>query len=113
MTLDSLSYVAGAVLSLLFAHVPGLSDWYASQTKRGKAGLMAAMLIVVSVSVFALSCAGLGADIGLTLYCSRADAIGLLTKALIPALVANQATFQLMVEPWQGRKPAPAPSIKR
>lgn len=94
MDADTLSMLAGAVLSLAFSYIPGLSEWYEPLEARVKRLVMLTLLVVVAGSVFALSCAGLAADIGLSLTCDRAGAVGL-ARTLVLAIVANQGVYKL------------------
>ncbi len=55
---------------------------------------MLALLVVVSVGVVALACAGLGSDLGIAITCDRAGAIGVL-RALVLAIMANQSTYKI------------------
>jgi len=99
MTVEQLSHIAGILLSLAIAYIPGIADWYAKKDTRSKAGIMALLLIVVSVGIFALACAHLVANIGLGVTCDKASAIQLV-QILIAALIANQAAFLLLVKPY-------------
>jgi hypothetical protein len=84
----TLSALAGVLLSLGFSYIPGLSDWYAGRTPTEKRGIMALAIVVVAGATLGLSCAGILAGV----TCDQAGAIGLI-KAVVAALVANQATF--------------------
>ena len=88
MTSSELALYAGAVLSLFFSYVPGVSDWYGNRSSVQKSGVMALLLLVVAASIFGLSCA----KVLPTIACDREGAIGLV-KVFIFALIANQATF--------------------
>ena len=57
MTSDQLSALAGVALSLAFSYFPGLREWFAGLDGVRKRLFMAAMLLAISGSVFALSCA--------------------------------------------------------
>jgi len=88
MTAEELSGIAGVVLSLGFSYIPGLSGWYEGLGADLKRVLMGAMLLVVAVAIFGLSCGG----VVNVVECSQPGALGLI-KILIAALVANQGTF--------------------
>jgi hypothetical protein len=103
----TLSTVASAVLSLGFSYVPKLKDWFeklggsADGSDDGgtrKRLVMLGLLVLVSLSTFGLSCAGLGADIGINVACDQPGAIGLL-KALVLAIAANQGTYMITKRP--------------
>jgi multisubunit Na+/H+ antiporter MnhG subunit len=87
-----LGAISGVVLSLAFAYLPGLNEWYAKLSKQYKQTVMGVLLIVVAVSVFALQCSGVK-DFGL--ICSQAGAIQFF-EVLIAALVANQSIYPLI-----------------
>ena len=86
--------VAGTMLSLMFGYLPGLRTWFETLDQVRKAQLMGAMLIVAAVVVFLAAC--------YTPYhwatCSGEGAWQLV-ELLFAALVANQATYVLVVRP--------------
>ena len=92
MSADQLAALAGVILSLAFAYVPGLSNWYNALEGTYKRLVMAALLVAVAAGAFGLSCAA----IVLSVTCDKAGALGLLS-AVLAALVANQATYVLLV----------------
>ena len=100
MSAETLSLLAGAVLSLLFSYVPGLAGWYGRLgTDPGDGGtlkrlVMLALLALVAGGAFALACAGLGESLGIAVSCDQAGAVGLL-RALVLAVVANQSTYKI------------------
>lgn len=96
MTADELAVLAGAVLSLLMAYIPGLSGWYSGLAGDHKRVLMAGLLLAVAGGAYGLACGGLAADLGLAVTCDRAGLLALI-RAYIAALMANQATYQLAV----------------
>ncbi len=51
-----------------------------------------ALLVLASLAVFGLSCAGWGSDLGVVVACDQAGALGLV-KILGIAMIANQATY--------------------
>lgn len=90
MSAEKLAAIAGVILSLVFSYIPGISDWYGALQPTQKRLVMAVLLLAVAGGVFAGSCGG----IWVTVTCDKAGALGLI-NALIAALVANQATYQL------------------
>ena len=100
MTPEYLASVAGVLLSLGFAYIPKLKDWYDLQDAQRKAQVMAAALILVAGGAFGLACAQLAALTGVVITCDVVGAVSLI-KVLIAALVANQATYLLMVRPFK------------
>lgn len=103
MSAEILSAIAGSLLSLLFSYVPGLSTWYdklgydvAGNYDDGlkKRLVMLGLLFLVAAGAMGLSCAGWGADFGLSLSCDRAGVSGLL-NALLLGVMANQSTYSI------------------
>jgi hypothetical protein len=92
MNADTLSAMAGVLLSLAFTYIPGLQARYDPIDGVYKRLIMLGLLVLVAGGAFSLACAGWGADLGLELACDRNGLVGLL-RALIAALVANQTTF--------------------
>ncbi len=88
MTAETLSLIVGTALSLAFSYLPGLRDWFESQSASVKQLVMGVLLMVFSVGVFALACAQLNEAV----TCDKPGALGLV-DVLLKALVANQATY--------------------
>jgi hypothetical protein len=101
MSVELLSGIAGVVLSLAVAYLPGVDAWYAAKDAKGKAQIMAVLLVAVSLVIFALACLKLAADLGLGVMCDRVSLVGLV-KILVAALVANQSAYMLGVKPYKG-----------
>ena len=100
MTSIQLASVAGVVLALLLAYIPGLADWFNALANPAKVTWTGLLLVIVAVGAFALTCAGFALDLGLSLACDKVSAIGLV-NALIAALIANQGTYMLLVKPFK------------
>ena len=104
MDAETLAGLAGMLLSILFAYVPGLSGWYArlGEDQAEESGgvyrrlVMLTALLVTALGSYGLACSGSGAEVGLALTCDRSGLAGLL-RALVLALAANQATYLLAV----------------
>jgi hypothetical protein len=94
MSAETLSLVAGTVLSLLFSYIPGLNTWFAALTEEIKRLIMLVLVVLVAASAYGLSCAGFGASLGLTLTCDVTGLTGLV-QAVILCAIANQAVFKL------------------
>lgn len=92
MSAAELSSIAGVILSLAMSYIPGLSDWYNKFDSTKKSGIMAVLLLVVTLSVFGLACGKVLASVAIT--CDKAGALSLI-QAYIAALIASQATFVL------------------
>lgn len=97
MNADTLASLGAIVLSLGFAYIPRLKEWYAALEPTQKAGLMAVLLIVLSIAIFAASC---GDIISVGITCDKSGAVGL-AQILIAALIANQGSYLLLVRPGQ------------
>ncbi len=93
MTSVQLSAIVGVVLSLLFSYVPGLSSWFDKQPPTNKRLVMAALLLLVALASFGLSCG----NIIVSMTCDKQGLLDLIS-AFIAALVANQATFLISPE---------------
>jgi hypothetical protein len=102
MSAELLSTIAGAILSLLFSYVPGLSSWY---QKLGEGGdgvdggtarrlIMLGLLVLTAASAYGLACSGWGAAFGFALDCDRRGIVGLV-QGLVLAVMANQSTYNL------------------
>lgn len=93
MTVETLSLAAGALLSLLFSYIPGISGWFDKKDTTVKRLIMAGALLVIAVLVFAAGCANLQIP-GVQIECS-AQGAWLLVQVFLLALVANQGTYQI------------------
>ena len=82
----------GVFLSLVFSYVPGVESWFELLAGTTKRLIMLGLLVLASVVIFGISCAGFGGDFGVAIECSKAGAIGLL-KVLFAAVVGNQVAF--------------------
>lgn len=85
---ETIASIAGVVLSLLFAYVPGLAPRYAALDANSKRLVMAALLLVVTAGLVVNACRADGA-------CYQANAEQAI-RILIFALVANQGTYPLL-----------------
>ena len=90
MSSEQLAAIAGIVLSLAFSYIPGLSNWYGALESTQKRLVMAMLLLVVAVGVFAGSCGNLITAVP----CDKGGALALV-NAFIAALVANQSAYLL------------------
>ena len=93
MNVEALSLGAGALLSLLFGYVPGLSGWFDAKEPTVKRLIMAGALLVISVVVFGLSCANLQIP-GIQIECNTQGA-SLLVQTFLLALAANQSMYSI------------------
>lgn len=94
MTSEFLAASAAIVLSLALSYLPGLSPKWDALTTDMKRVWTAALLVAVAGGAYALSCAGLGAQLGIAVTCDQGGAVEAV-KALIAALIASQGTYLL------------------
>lgn len=92
MTPDLLSSFAAVSLSLMASYLPGFSPWFDALTPNYKRLIMLGLLFLVAAGSYGLACYDLGEILGIPLSCDTPSLIGLL-RALLAAIVANQATF--------------------
>ena len=87
LTVEAITAIAAAVLSLIFSYVPPVAKWYnglVSDTQR--IVMLGALLLTVGV-IFGLSCAGLVSGV----ECTQAGLYEMI-KLFALAAVANQTT---------------------
>lgn len=108
VTPEQLGAMVGVVLSLLFAYIPGFKTWYDKKSGEVRALVMLGLLVLVAVAIFALSCAS-PPILPLAVKCSQEGAWELV-YVFIAALVANQGTFLVAVDPFKP-KPTPVPQL--
>ena len=94
MTAVQLVGIVGAILSLLFSYVPGLSGKYDALDPTWKRIVMGVLLVIVSAAIFGLSCGKVLAMV----TCDKPGVMGLL-QVLFLALTANQAVYMITVKP--------------
>ena len=97
MTQDEMVSMAAILLSLACAYIPGLSEKYNGLDSPRKAWVMAGLLAIVAVGVFALTCWQV-IDVGV--YCNEYGLVGL-AKLYVMALIANQSAFSIFVRPFK------------
>lgn len=99
MTAETFSAIAGALLSLAAAYLPGFSGWFAGLGPVWKRALLLGMLALAAGGCLAIGCAGWGVELARALGepAPSCDAPGVLqaTRAFVMALLANQATYQM------------------
>jgi hypothetical protein len=86
-----LAGIAGAVLSLAFSYIPGLSTKFAEIIPEYKRLIMALLLVIVTAVIYLLNCGGV-IQAGIT--CDRQGLIGLVWSFIV-AVMANQATYTI------------------
>jgi hypothetical protein len=88
-------YLAGILLSLVFAYVPGLESWYQALTSTLKRVVMLVLLALVAVGYVALACSPFGAQFSLPAEACTQTGFVAIVQAFIAAVIANQATYLL------------------
>lgn len=101
MTAETLTAVAGAVLSLAFSYLPGLQGWYAALDGTTKRLVMLALLSATAAGCYALACTPYAAQWGIGVSCDAGGAVMLL-RLLLSAAIANQAAYSLTPRPPAG-----------
>ena len=89
-TPEVIAMLAGALLSLAFSYIPGLSGHFGALLPEYKRGIMAGLMVLVAGGAFGLSCAGI-LD-GLT--CDQPGVIRLVWVVIL-AITANQSMYQI------------------
>lgn len=92
MSIDTLTMIAGAALSLAFSYIPGLNSKFDGLAPEYKRLIMAGLMLAIAAAAYGLACAGLGEQLGIPVACDQAGAIGLL-RAWLLAVIANQAAY--------------------
>lgn len=90
LSADLLAGLAGIVLSLIASYLPGFAPWFAKLQADQKRLVMLGALVVVSVAVFVLSCAGI-----LDMISCNKDGALLVLRAFIIAMVSGQSAYLL------------------
>jgi hypothetical protein len=96
MASEQLSSIAGVALSLAFAYIPGVKEWYAGLEKTMKSTVMALLIIAIAIVAFGLSCYDF---VQIGIVCDKVGAVALVSN-VIAALVANQSAYVLLVRPF-------------
>lgn len=93
LTPETLTFLAGFLLSYVVELVPKLNSWYAGLSGAQKRGIMLLFTILTAAGVYGLSCAGLGwISPGFFVSCDVAglQSLGQILIMSIITLVANQ-----------------------
>jgi hypothetical protein len=94
MSANTLSLIAGAVLSLAFSYIPGLRADFDAIDPTEKRLVMLGLLLVTAISVQVMACLGWAAEWGVDLACNRAGLAGLIEQLVI-AIIANQGVYAI------------------
>jgi sterol desaturase/sphingolipid hydroxylase (fatty acid hydroxylase superfamily) len=94
MSANDLALIAGVIISLGCAYIPGLAPWYDGLESVHKRLIMLGLLVVVAGVSYGLACLGWGAAWGISIPCDQAGAQALIVQLII-AIIANQSTYML------------------
>jgi hypothetical protein len=104
MSANTLSLIAGTLLSLGFSYIPGLRELFDNVEPTEKRLVMLGLLLVTAVAVQIMACLGWGELWGLGLTCDRAGIAGLIEQLVI-AIIANQSVYAISPR-WTRLDPA-------
>ena len=88
INVETISLVAGILLSVLASYLPGFKAWFGGLEPTYKRLVMLGAILVVSGAIFGISCTGLEGWVS----CDVPGA-WIMIKIFILTLVANQAAF--------------------
>ena len=93
---ETLSMLAGALLSIAVGIIPGLKQWFEKLDATKKRLVMAGAITVVALAIFGLACVKWLESLlpGTGLVCDEASA-QILVKAWLFTLVGNQGIYTL------------------
>lgn len=95
MSAELLSLIAGAILSLAFAYIPGLKTLFNKQQGTTKRLVLAIALALAAAGAYGANC--WQPDTFITgIECSQAGAVDLLGLYIL-SLMANQSTYSIAV----------------
>lgn len=99
ITPELIAAVAGVVLSLAASYLPGFSTWHDGLSPDDRRRLMLGVLLVVTLAMFGIGCAGWQEQFNISVSCTLDGAFDLFW-AFFYAVTANQATY--MITPRKG-----------
>jgi len=94
MSADSLSLIAGSLLSLIFSYVPGLNDKFNALSTEYKRGIMLGLVVVVALAIYFLTCSSLAIDLGMKVTCGKAGLVEM-ARMIVLVAIANQGAYGL------------------
>lgn len=100
MDANLLAGIAGVVLSLVFAYVPGIEGWFNGLSGTVKRLINLGALVLVAAAVFGLGCAKW---FNVPVTCDQAGIEGLV-KAFVAAAIANQGAYLMTTASSPSRK---------
>jgi hypothetical protein len=94
MSAETLSLAAGALLSLAFSYVPGLSGSFELLEPTHKRLVLLGLLLLIAAMVQGMACLGWAAAWGISLTCDQSGFAGLVEQLVI-AIIANQGVYAI------------------
>jgi hypothetical protein len=94
MSADSLSLIAGSLLSLAFSYIPGLKAKFDALSTEYKRGVMLGLVLLVAFAIYFLACSPFAMDVGVPITCGKSGMVELI-KVIILVAVANQGAYGL------------------
>lgn len=94
MSSETLSMIAGTILSLIFSYVPGARQWFDPLHATHKRLIMLGLLTISAGAVYGVGCLGWGDAWGITIACDQKGALALF-ESLILAIIANQSIYAI------------------
>jgi hypothetical protein len=94
MTSESLSLIAGTILSLAFSYIPGAKSWFSGFDPEIRRLIMLVFLVSSAGIVYGISCLGWASEWGISLVCDRSGLFGLIEQ-LVLAIIANQSIYAI------------------
>jgi hypothetical protein len=106
---ETLTIILGVVLTLLASYIPGVAVWYDKLGEKSdgsndngtlKRLVMLGVLLLITGSIYGLSCTSWGPLLGIAVSCDQPGAAKLIL-AFIYAIMANQSVYKISPEaPW-------------
>lgn len=94
MNAETLTAVAGVILSLAFSYLPGLKRRYGALDGTAKRLVMLTVLTLTALGMYALACTPYADLLEIRLSCDAGGA-AMLLRLLLSAAIANQAAYSL------------------
>ena len=91
ITPELLAGIVAAIISLMFSYIPGLSEKFAALAGEYKRLIMAGLMVLVAVVIYAGSCFGL---LSIGIACDQPGVLQLVSIVLA-ALIANQGVYAI------------------
>lgn len=106
MKSEELLLIVSVVLTLFASYLPGFSIWFDKLGEKEdgsndngtlKRLVMLGLLLLVTLSIFGLSCTSWGPQLGINITCDQTGASSLILSFIL-AIVANQGVYKISPE---------------